>query len=120
MEMELDLDKLQKEIIENKKKHGWATDNIYREFCWLYGEVAEAFDAYNKQMSKEDLGSELADIAIYLMGISEIENISLADEIQKKMEINRHRKYITIDGKNVKVDDRDPKYKDFINKNGAF
>jgi NTP pyrophosphatase (non-canonical NTP hydrolase) len=118
--MELDLDKLQKEVIENKKNHGWATDNLYREFCWLYGEVGEAFDAYNKQLPKEEFASELADIAIYLMGIAEIQNVSLSTEIEKKMDINRHRKYIVVDGKTIKVDDRDPKYKEYVNKNGAF
>ena len=118
--MAIDLNEIQKEIIENKKKHGWATDNICREFCWLYGEVGEAFEAYNKQKPKEELASELADVAIYLMGIAELQNISLSDEIEKKMEINRHRKYITIDGKILKVDDRDPKYKDYINNSGSF
>ena len=102
----IDLDQKQKEVIENKKNHGWSME-LNREFCLLYGEVAEAFDAYNKNESKDELGSELADVAIYLMGISELLGISLSDEIQKKMEINKHRKYVLKDGKYVKIDDRD-------------
>lgn len=103
----IDLDKKQKEIIENKKNHGWEIGNFNQEFCYLYGEIAEAYDAYNKKLSKEELGSELADIAIYLLGISEMLGFSLADEIEKKMETNKHRKYINHNGKVVKIDDRD-------------
>ena len=77
---------------------------IPREFCLLYGEVAEAYDAYNKNKSKEELGLELADGAIYLLGICELCNISLGNEIEKKMEINKHRKYILKDGKYIKID----------------
>lgn len=103
--MEIDLDQKQKEIIENKIKHGWPIDDIHWEFCLLYGEVAEAFDAYNKKMKKEELGSELADIGIYLLGLSEMLGFSLQDEIQKKMEINKHRKYINKDGVTIKVEE---------------
>lgn len=102
--MNIDLDEVQKEVIENKKNHGWEV-KIPDEFCYLYGEVAEAYDAYLK--GKDDLGLELADVAIYLMSIAETLGFSLADEINKKMEINKHRKYVKVDGKTIKVDDRD-------------
>ena len=49
----IDLKKTQEEVINNKKRHGFDTSNIYREFCLLYGEVGEAFDAYRKK--KNDL-----------------------------------------------------------------
>ena len=106
--MNIDLDLKQKEVIENKKNHGWALGKIPEEFCYLYGEVGEAYDAWLK--GKDDLGSELADVALYLLGISEMLGFSLAEEIEKKLEINRHRKYFNIDGKEVKVDDRDEEY----------
>ena len=104
--MNIDLDQIQKDIIENKKRHNWAIGDIKGEFCYLYGEVAEAYDAYHKNMPREELGSELADIAIYLLGLSDMLGFSLADEINKKMEINAHRKYMIVDGKEIKVDDR--------------
>jgi len=100
----IDLDKKQKEVIDNKVKHGWNTTKIPEEFCYLYGEVGEAYDAWLK--GKEDLGGELADVALYLMGISEMLGFSLADEIEKKMEINRHRVYKEVNGKVIKFDDR--------------
>lgn len=87
----MDLDQIQKEVFENKVKKGFNTTNVEKEFCLLNGEVAEAYEAYRK--NKDDLGSELADIAIYLLGLSEILGFSLQEEIIKKKEINEHRVY---------------------------
>ena len=100
----IDLNQKQKEVMENKQKHGWSV-RIPEEFCYLYGEVGEAYDAWLKK--KDDLGGELADVALYLMSIAETLGFSLEDEIVKKMEINKHRVYKIIDGKEVKFDDRD-------------
>ena len=58
----MDLKKLQKEIYQNKVDKGFNTTDVNKEFCLLYGEVGEAYDAYRK--GKDDLGEELADIAI--------------------------------------------------------
>ena len=97
----MDLKKVQKDIIENKIKHGFNTTDICKEFCLLYGEVSEAYEAYRKK--KNDLGEELADIAIYLLGISEILGFDLEKEINKKMEINKKRVYEKINGVNIKI-----------------
>ena len=78
---------VQKEILENKKRHGFNTTNIEQEFCRLYGEVGEAYDAFYK--GTENFAEELADIAIFLMGIAEIEGIDLWKEILKKVEKTR-------------------------------
>lgn len=87
----MDLKTIQKEILENKRRHKFNTTNIEQEFCYLYGEVAEAYDAYYKE--KDTFPEELADIAIYLLGIAEIKGIDLGEEIQKKVEKNRGRQY---------------------------
>ena len=97
----MDLKKVQKEVIQNKLNKGFNTTNIDKEFCLLYGEVAEAYDAYKK--NQEDLGEELADIAIYLLGISEILGKNLEDEIINKMEINKNRKYKKINGQMIRI-----------------
>ena len=47
---------------------------------------------------KTTVGEELADIAIYLMGLSEILDIDLETEIEKKMAINKDRVYQLVDG----------------------
>ena len=83
---------IQKEILENKKRHGFNTTNIEQEFCRLYGEVGEAYDAYYK--GTDNFAEELADVAIFLMGIAEIEGIDLESEILKKVEKNKTRQYV--------------------------
>ncbi len=97
----IDLKKVQKEIIDNKIKHGFNTTDVCKEFCLLYGEVAEAYEAYRKK--KDDLGEELADSAIYLLGIAEILGFDLEKEIQNKIEINSKRIYKKENGVNIKV-----------------
>ncbi len=99
----MNLKKVQKEVWENKVNKGFNTTNVELEFCLLYGEVAEAFDAYRKK--KDDLNEELADIAIYLLGISEMLGYDLEDEIVKKVSKNKKRVYKKIDGVNVRVSD---------------
>lgn len=82
---------LQKRAWENKVKHGFNLENVEREFCLLEGEVSEAYLAW---LRKEDgLGSELADVFIYLAGIAEMNGVDLEKAILKKMEINEKRKY---------------------------
>lgn len=82
---------LQKRAWDNKVKHGFNLDNVEREFCLLEGEVSEAYLAW---LRKEDgLGSELADVFIYLAGIAEMNGIDLESEILAKMEINEKRVY---------------------------
>ena len=79
----VDLNKLQKEIYQNKVDKGFNVTDVNKEFCLTYGEIAEAYDAWRKK--KDDLGEELADVTIYLLGLSEILGINLEDEIQKKV-----------------------------------
>lgn len=95
-----DISEYQKRAWANKIKHNFNLDDVNLEFNYLYGEVGEAFDAWYKK--KDDLGSELADIAIYLFGLSEMLGFDLDKEIQKKMDINEHRVYKKVDGKDIK------------------
>ena len=88
----VDLKKLQEEVYQNKVNHGFNVTDLNFEFCLAYGEMAEAYMAWLKQ--KEDLGEELADVAIYLLGISEILGIDLEKEILHKIEKNKKRVYI--------------------------
>ena len=97
----IDLKKLQKEIYKNKLEKGFNVTDINKEFCLTYGEVAEAYEAWRKK--KDDLGEELADVTIYLLGISEILGIDLEDEIQKKVYKNSKREYRVINGITTRV-----------------
>ena len=98
----VDLKKSQKQVIENKIKHGFNTTDVCKEFCLLYGEVAEAYEVYRKK--KDNLGEELADVLIYLLGIAQILDIDLEKELQNKIIINSKREYKKINGVNIKVD----------------
>ena len=99
----MELKKIQKDIWQNKLNKGFNTTDVNKEFCLLYGEVAEAYDAWRKK--KDDLNEELADIAIYLMGLSEMLGFDLTDEIEKKVYKNEKRVYKNIDGVNVRIND---------------
>ena len=86
-----DLLKFQKEIIENKKNHGFNTTDLNMEFCLAHGELSEAYIAMLKK--QDDVGEELADAAIYILGIAELLGIDLGNEIEKKIEKNKTRVY---------------------------
>jgi len=81
--MILDTKKLQKEIIQNKKEHGFNTTDIKFELLLLYGEVNELFQAWLKD-DDQNIGEELADVAIFLLGIAEILDKDLGVEIIEK------------------------------------
>lgn len=96
----VDLVKLQKEVYQNKINHGFNVTDLNMEFCLAYGELGEAYSAWLK--NKEDLGEELADVAIYLLGISEILDINLEKEILHKIDKNKKRVYKLHNGVYIK------------------
>ena len=97
----MSLKQMQKDIWQNKINKGFNTTDVNKEFCLLYGEVAEAYDAYKKK--KDDLGEELADVAIYLLGLSEMLGFDLEEQIMNKMEKNEKRVYKNVDGVNIRI-----------------
>ena len=99
----VEIKELQKAIYQNKIDKGFNTKDIYMEFCSIYGELREAFNAYIKR--KDDLGEEFADVAIFLMGLCEILNIDLEKEILHKMQKNAKREYKMVDGIPIKVEE---------------
>jgi hypothetical protein len=70
---------------------GFNTTNVPLKFCLLQGEVAEAFEAWRK--GRESVGEELADVAIYLLGLAEMTGFDLQDEIEAKIAKNSARSY---------------------------
>lgn len=103
----VDLNKIQKEIYKNKVEKGFNVTDINKEFCLAYGELGEAYEAWRKK--KDDLGEELADVAIYLLGLSEILKIDLEKEILHKIYKNSKREYKIIDGVNMRVKEYEEK-----------
>lgn len=87
----IDLNKLQKEIYQNKVNKGFNVTDVNMEFNLIHWELAEAFESYHKQIW--NTWEELADVAIYLFWLAEILWVNLWDEIIKKVEINKNRIY---------------------------
>lgn len=100
----MNMKEIQKEIQDNKVNKGFNIADVNKEFCLLYGEVAEAYDAYRKK--KDDLGEGLADVAIYLMGLSEMLGFDLEEQILNKVSKNKKRVYKDINGVNVRIKDQ--------------
>ncbi len=69
------------------------------------GNFGEAYDAYFKK--KGNIGEEIADVMIYLLGLSEILGIDLEKELLNKIEINKKRVYKKIDGVVTKIENRE-------------
>lgn len=108
----VDLKQLQKEIMQNKINKGFNTTDIALEFCRAHEELSEAFSKHNK--GQNGVAEELADVAIFLLGMSEILGFDLEKELTRKVEINKKRVYeksLTLDGREVLIrvkTDEDP------------
>ena len=87
----MDIRSGQKLAWENKVAKGFNTTDVPLEFCLLQGEMAEAFDAWRKELGS--LGEELADVAIYLLSLAEMTGIDLQQEIEAKITRNASRAY---------------------------
>ena len=90
--MIIDTKKLQKAVMENKKKHGFNTTDIEFELLRLHGEANELFEAWRKN-NKKNINEELADVGIFLLGIAEMLDSDLGEDIVNKMKINEKRVY---------------------------
>ncbi|MGI9001598.1 MAG: hypothetical protein ACR2GH_08010 [Pseudonocardia sp.] len=78
---------------DNKIAKGFNTTDVTLEFGLLTAEVGEAFTAWRKRLP--DFGEELADVALYLMSLAEMNGIELDIEIERKIAKNEQRVYQT-------------------------
>lgn len=99
----MDFRGLQKAVYQNKIDHNFNITDINMEFCLTYGELGEAYQAWLKK--HDNVGEEIADVVIFLMGLSEILGIDLQKEIEDKIEINKKRKYKRVNGVLVKEEE---------------
>ncbi len=76
---------------ENKLSKGFNTTDIPLESCLLNGEVAEASDAWCK--GQHDVAEELADSAIFLLGLAEMIGADLQDAVVAKLARNQAQAY---------------------------
>jgi NTP pyrophosphatase (non-canonical NTP hydrolase) len=73
----------------NKLVKGFNTTDVPMEFGLLVEEVGEAFGAWRK--GRPDLGAELADVAVFLLGLAQMTGVDLAAEIEAKLTVNEAR-----------------------------
>lgn len=97
----MDLKKIQEEIWQNKIEKEFNTTDVSKEFCLLYTEIGEAYDAYRKK--KDDLGEELADVTIFLLSLAKMLDVDLEKEVINKVAKNKKRVYKKLDGFSVRV-----------------
>lgn len=100
--MSVDLRELQKEVYQNKLDKGFNTTNIAQEFCRAHEELSEAFKKHHR--NQDGVAEELADVAIFLLGMAEILDFDLEKEILEKIEINKKREYKEVDGAMIRVE----------------
>lgn len=75
----------------NKIAKGFNTTDVPLEFMLLQGEIAESFQAWRR--AQPDLGEELADVALYLFALAEMNGVDLDNEIGQKITKNAGRRY---------------------------
>ena len=108
----IDLLALQKEVMRNKIEKGFNTTDVALEFCRAHEELSEAFSKFSK--NQDGVAEEFADVAIFLLGMAEILGFDLEQELVRKVEINKSRKYKkekSPDGKDIFIrirTDEDP------------
>jgi NTP pyrophosphatase (non-canonical NTP hydrolase) len=108
----IDLKELQKEVMRNKLEKGFNTTDVALEFCRAHEELSEAFSKFSK--NQKGVAEEFADVAVFLLGMSEILGFDLEKELVSKIEKNKKRKYRkekSPDGKDIFIrikTDEDP------------
>jgi hypothetical protein len=71
---------------ENKLAKRFNTTNIPLEFCLLQAEIAQAF--YEWRKGGTNIGQELADAAIGLLGLAGMTGVDLQAEVEAKLAKN--------------------------------
>ena len=75
----------------NKRNKGFNTTDVPLEFCLLQGELAELFEAW--KYDQPNIAEELADVAIYLLGLAQMMGIDLEQAVSAKILKNSRRQY---------------------------
>lgn len=92
----VELKKLQRQVYDNKVAHGFNVTSVDEEVCHIMSELSEAWEAYRKE-GPEAFAEELADVAIFLLGLAEMQGVDLEKEILAKLKKNAARKYRRLD-----------------------
>ena len=87
---------LQQRTWQNKLAKKFNTTNVDSEFNYTYAELAEAFEAY-RYGKTDEIGHELADTVIFIMGLAQMLDVDLETALLEKMTIIENRTYVKQD-----------------------
>jgi NTP pyrophosphatase (non-canonical NTP hydrolase) len=82
---------MQAEAWRLKHVHGFNTTDVPLNFALLVEEIGEAFSAWRKD--RLSLGGELADVAIFLLGIAQMTGVDLQEAVEAKLAVVAGRSY---------------------------
>jgi len=100
----MDIKQLTKEMNRFVRSKGWYDENSKRpqtprnlaiSLALEAAEILEHFQWHEEVKNKEELESELADVALYLLELASITEIDLEEAMLKKLEINKTREWDT-------------------------
>jgi 8-oxo-dGTP diphosphatase len=98
----MDIKQLTDEMNRFVRSKGWYNENSKRpqtprnlsiSLALEAAEILEHFQWQDEIKDKEELASELADVALYLLELASVTNIDLEEAMLKKLEINASREW---------------------------
>ena len=98
----MDIKELTEEMNRFVRSKGWydktskrpqTPRNLSISLALEAAEILEHFQWHEEVKDKEELASELADVALYLLELASVAGIDLEEAILKKLEINRTREW---------------------------
>jgi NTP pyrophosphatase (non-canonical NTP hydrolase) len=98
----MDIKELTEEMNRFVRSKGWYDEtskrpqtprNLSISLALEAAEILEHFQWREEVKEKEELASELADVALYLLELASLTDIDLEQAILKKLEINRTREW---------------------------
>ena len=98
----MDIKQLTDEMNRFVRSKGWHEENSKRpqtprnlaiSLALEAAEILEHFQWKDEIKDKEELASELADVALYLLELASVTGIDLEEAMLKKLEINKTRKW---------------------------
>ena len=93
------LQKLQKEIYQNKVEKGFNVTDVGKEIVFMTEELGELARAYKKSdhkeareiSNKEEIIDAVGDIMVYCLGLCEMLGVDSEEVLQDIIEQNKHR-----------------------------
>jgi 8-oxo-dGTP diphosphatase len=101
-EKNMDIKQLTDEMNRFVRSKGWYEENSKRpqtprnlaiSLALEAAEILEHFQWKDEIKDKEELASELADVALYLLELASVTGIDLEEAMLKKLEFNKTRKW---------------------------